>query len=222
MFLTGRDQGRAGVTRLRRVSHVEKSIWSGRVGCARTQKNPRAGFVNRITHYSVVDAGRWRTLAIHVDAILAAAIDNIRFGKIPIAAKIDGVVELGSPDMVRRNDRAVCSLGRRRRHGNNSVLRALHCIAENVYSGRAIDQDPRGPITCGAIRWVYVDVVSYIVGCDAGRRSITDLNAVLCGNRSGTHTDDGVPDDLDALSGIAIVGAARSNSILVVVPHGII
>ena len=109
MFLTRPVGGRAGITRQRRVSHVQKGIRSSGIARARTQKNPGAGFVDRVACYSVAASGRWRARIIRVDAILAAAVDNVRFGRIPVAAKIDGIVELGSPDMVRRNDCAVCS-----------------------------------------------------------------------------------------------------------------
>jgi hypothetical protein len=177
---------RADITRQRRVRHVQVGVRSSRIPRTRSQQDPGARLVNRIASYGGAASGGWRALTIHVDAGLRAAIDNVRLRRIPIAAKIDGIEELGTPDMIQPNDRAVGSERCRRRRGDNSKLRALHRIAGDGYVGRAVNQDPGGSSTrWGTTRWVYVDVVNYVVGCDFARRPVTYLNAVLGDDRSG-------------------------------------
>jgi len=82
--------------------------------------------------------------------------------------------------------------GCRFRRGDNSKLRALYRIAGNGDAGRAVNQDPGGPITwwlaVAPTRWVYIDVVNHVVGGDRSRRAITYLNPVLGDGRS-SHLD---------------------------------
>ena len=79
-----------------------------------------------------------------MNAILAAAVNYIHLCRIPIAAKIDSIEELGSPDVVRFDARAVCGTEVRVGHRNNPVLCALHRIAGNGYARRSVNQNPRG------------------------------------------------------------------------------
>ena len=110
---------RTNISVQRRVGHVHEGIrGDGITFRSRIQKNPSAAFVDRIACYRVATAAAAAT-TIQVDAILAAAIDDIALHRVPIAAQVDGIEILRPADMVGLDDRAVarsiCGVGHRER-----------------------------------------------------------------------------------------------------------
>ena len=123
----------ARVTRQSCESDVEKSVWTGRVGCARTEKNSGACFVDCVAFYRVVDSagrGPWsRALVVHVDPGLGvAAIDAVGLRCISVTAKINCIEVPGSADMIQADGCIVGSAKRWVCGCNNSVLRTRHGI----------------------------------------------------------------------------------------------
>lgn len=164
MFPSDLCEGAAAIAaRQRRIGNVHESIGTDCIArAARTDQNPGAGFVNRISVYGVAASGRGRARIVQVDAGLGAAIDRIRLRRIPIAAKIEGIEILRSAHMVRLNDRPVSSseVGWVR-HGDNCKLRTLHRIAGNGDAGRVVNQNAGR-----AIGRTGVNVVRHIVARD--------------------------------------------------------
>ena len=102
-----------GVSCQHRVIYVQEGVRTGsahrdRVGRSQWAfKNPGTSFVDRVACYEVATSSGWRARIVQVDAILAAAVDDIALHRISIATNVDGIEGLGSTDMVRLDGRAV-------------------------------------------------------------------------------------------------------------------
>lgn len=72
--------GRARIAGKRCKSNIEKGIWTGGVGSARTEQNSGARFVDRIVFYRVVGSTgrctRSGALVVHMNAGLGVAAED--------------------------------------------------------------------------------------------------------------------------------------------------
>ncbi len=82
-----------------------------------------------------------------MNAGLRAAVNDVRFRRIPIAAEIDGIEGLGSADVIGLNTCVVGSSESGIARGDDCKLRTFNRVGSDAYSGRCIDQYSRGTMT---------------------------------------------------------------------------
>src|SRR5580692_2933724 len=176
---------RAYISRQCGIGHVAKSVRANRIaGAAWADKNSGTSFVDGVLGNGVVASGIVWAFIIDVNAGLRAAVNDVRFRRVPIATKIDGIEALGSANVVGLN---TCIVGKSVSGvagSGDPQLCALDDVGRDAYARRCINQNSGGAIAwrlgvASAARWVDVNVVSHVVGCDRAGCAKSDLNAVL-------------------------------------------